>query len=120
MTLDIDDLENGLLFIEVDPFQDLADKYLGEDGRAELQNLLLEDPEAGPMEKETGGARKIRVALPGRGKSGGARVIYYYRKSRFVVYFLTLFPKNEKAALSDDDKKWIKKQIKKINEEDYP
>lgn len=45
---------------------------------AELQVILLENPLAGNLIKEGRGLRKLRVPLPGRGKSGGARVIYYF------------------------------------------
>jgi len=122
MTHGIEDLENGLLFIELERFEGLADKYLGMDGRAAVQEALLENPETGDTVEGTGGARKMRVALPGKakGKSGGARVIYYYRKSRSVVYLLSLYPKSLKANLSAEDKKALKAEIKKINEEDYP
>ena len=122
MAPDLEDLENGLLFIEIDRFGDVADEYLGDEGRAAVVDLLLENPEVGDTVEGTGGARKMRVALPGKGKgkSGGARVIYYYRKSRFVVYLLCLYPKSQQASLRAEDKRWLKAEIKKINAEDYP
>ena len=49
---------------------------------------------AGDVIAGTSGARKIRVALEGRGKRGGGRVIYYYRHARNAVFFLALYPKN--------------------------
>lgn len=42
----------------------------------ELQNVLLENPDAGDVIPDLAGARKIRIPLTGRGKSGGGRVIY--------------------------------------------
>jgi len=117
---DIESPKNGLLFVEIPPFETLADKYLGIEGRTELQNTLLENPDSGDMIQGAGGARKIRVALPGKGKSGGARVIYYYRSARNVLYFLTLYPKNKKTDVTSAEKKVLKNQIKQLNEEDYP
>jgi hypothetical protein len=38
--------------------------------------------------------RKLRWALPGRGKRGGLRVIYYFRVSESEIWMLTLYPKN--------------------------
>jgi len=59
--------------------------------------MLARDPECGEIIQGTGGVRKVRVALPGRGKSGGARVIYYFHSERLPVFALTVFAKNEKA-----------------------
>jgi hypothetical protein len=53
-----------------------AEMGLGDSELARLQSLLLMDPEAGDVIQGTGGARKVRIPLEGRGKSGGGRVIY--------------------------------------------
>jgi hypothetical protein len=112
--------EEGLMFLESPTFSRRADQYLGEAGRDILINTLLEDPESGKVIEDTDGARKIRVAMPGRGKSGGARVIYYYRHIQGAVFFLHIFPKNEKENLSADNKKDIRRQIQRIKAEAYP
>ena len=44
--------------------------------------------------------RKVRVALAGRGKSGGARVIYYFHSEKLPLFALTVFAKNERANLT--------------------
>ena len=41
-----------------------------------LQLELLRNPTKGDVMQGNGGLRKVRMKLPGRGKSGGARVIY--------------------------------------------
>jgi hypothetical protein len=69
-----------------------------------LEDMLLQDPEAGRVVQGTGGVRKIRVALPGRGKSGGARVIYYFRVTRHRVYLILAYPKNVKDTLTAREK----------------
>src|SRR5262245_44930631 len=48
----------------------------------------------------TGGVRKVRFVVGGRGKSGGVRVVYYFHNEAMPVYLLTVFAKNEKANLS--------------------
>ena len=53
-----------------------AEMGLGDSELARLQSLLFMDPEAGDVIQGTGGARKVRIPLEGRGKSGGGRVIY--------------------------------------------
>ena len=62
--------------------------------------MLARDPECGEIMQGTGGVRKVRVALAGRGKSGGARVIYYFHSERLPLFALTVFAKNERADLT--------------------
>lgn len=59
-----------------------------------LQNTILENPEVGDLIPGSGGLRKLRVALDGRGKRGGARVIYYWQVPASRVYLLLAYPKN--------------------------
>ena len=109
-----------ILFLEDEDFAKLAEQYLGDEGMATLQNELSANPDAGDLVSGTGGARKIRVALQGRGKSGGARVIYYFRDSRNAIFFLSLYPKNKKSDLTPKEKEAIKEQIRTIKEDVYP
>ena len=51
-----------------------------------------------------GGVRKIRIPLPGRGKRGGARVVFLFAGEDIPVFLLTVFAKNEKANLSAGDR----------------
>jgi hypothetical protein len=46
--------------------------------RDEVVTMIAADPSVGVVIPGTGGFRKVRVALQGGGKSGGARVIYYF------------------------------------------
>ncbi len=64
------------------------------------QDELLRNPEQGTLLGGCRGLRKIRMALPGRGKSGGARVIYLYLPDDHVLYFFLLFKKSDTANLS--------------------
>ena len=65
-------------FVQTPPFL-AAWKLMGLDEHAlsTLEDALLLNPEAGDLIEGTGGARKTRVQLDGRGKSGGGRVIYF-------------------------------------------
>ena len=83
---------------------------------AELEIALA--PIAWPVIAETGGARKARAARGGRGKSGGARIIYYAVTRRGVLYLLDVYAKSEKENLSDAEKHEIRKIIAAIEAED--
>ncbi len=61
---------------------------------------IAADPLAGVLIRGSGGVRKRRFGLDGRGKRGGARVIYYYHDDRLPVFLLTVFAKNEQSDLS--------------------
>ncbi|WP_414716216.1 MULTISPECIES: type II toxin-antitoxin system RelE/ParE family toxin [unclassified Thalassolituus] len=55
---------------------------------------------AGDILQGTGGIRKLRWSAQGRGKSGGARVVYFYHNGTMPLFLLTVFGKGEKANLS--------------------
>ena len=81
-------------FIETKLFSKLVDQYLSDDEYASLQRTLISDPESGDLIPESGGVRKIRWSIAGRGKRGGLRVIYYARVRQGIIWMLTLYPKN--------------------------
>ena len=76
-----------------------------------LEIELLKNPRAGDVIEGTGGARKLRIQLEGRGKSGGARVIYLDIYEKEHLYLLFAYPKNVQENLSADQKKAIAKLI---------
>jgi hypothetical protein len=79
-------------------------------------NILAADPEAGAIMPRCGGARKLRVAKPGRGKSGGYRVVTYYGGLGVPVFLLTVFGKGEKDNLSDAEKNALAKLTKRLRD----
>jgi len=89
-----------MVFIETPLFTRQLHKFLDDDSYAELQAMLMRNPEVGEVIQGTGGLRKVRVALPGRGKSGGAWVIYYWFNERDQIGLLMMYPKNVQADLS--------------------
>jgi len=82
---------------------------------AELEIALA--PTAWPVIQETGGARKARAARGGRGKSGGARIIYYVVTRRGVLYLLDVYAKSAKEDLTDAEKREIRKLVAAIDAE---
>lgn len=87
-------------FIETPQFTAQVMALGAEESLRRLQLELAQEPEAGDVLRGRDGFRKVRMALPGRGKSGGARVIYYYltRRKRIILFYL--FTKNEAANIS--------------------
>lgn len=84
---------------------------------AALERILLANPQAGDVIEGTGGARKLRIQLEGRGKRGGGRVIYLDVFEKEHLYLLFAYPKNVQDDLSPDQKKAIKKMIDLIKKE---
>ena len=79
-----------------------------------LEEALLENPQLGDVIEGTGGARKMRIQLEGRGKSGGGRVIYVDVFEKEKLYFLLAYPKNVQDNLTSDQKKMIRKLVEAI------
>ncbi|MGD0389155.1 MAG: addiction module toxin RelE [Tepidisphaeraceae bacterium] len=71
-----------------------------------LEIAILEDPSRPPVMSGTGGLRKIRFSgqRSSGGKSGGVRVCYAYFRQFGLIYLCAVFPKNEKANLSGQEK----------------
>ena len=81
---------------------------LSDDDLRELEIYLCKNLDCGDTLEGTGGVKKIRWAMEGRGKSGGARVIYLDIVFAAHIYLLTAFPKNEKANLSKAERNQMK------------
>lgn len=73
---------------------------MSEAERRTLVDWIAENPDGGDLIQGTGGVRKVRFAAPGRGKSGGYRVITFYRSERSPVFLLTVFAKGAKVTLT--------------------
>lgn len=98
-------------FIETPFFTKALEHYLDDDKYAKLQLHLNEHPEAGPIVPGSGGVRKLRWAVAGRGKRGGLRVIYYLRSARGEIWMLTLYRKNVREDIPAHLLKQMKETI---------
>ena len=86
--------------IETSTFTKQITALLSDEEYEEFQSRLAANPHLGPLIKGGGGIRKIRIAVGSRGKSGGARVIYYWAVRRDVILLLYAYPKNVAADLT--------------------
>lgn len=81
-----------------------------------LIEVLAAEPESGDIIQETGGLRKIRFAVGGKGKSGSVRVVYYFHNERVPVFLLTVFAKKEKDNLSKAERNALAKVARAIRD----
>jgi mRNA-degrading endonuclease RelE of RelBE toxin-antitoxin system len=100
-----------MIFIETSIFTKQVSSYLTDDEYRSLQWYLLEHPASGDIVKGSGGVRKIRWAREGQGKSGGVRVIYYWKKSDHEIWMLTIYSKTERSTIPGHILKLIAEEI---------
>jgi hypothetical protein len=80
-------------FIESSTFERVCPVYLDDDEYAELQQFMMQNPEAGQVVPGSGGIRKLRWTRPGTGKRGGLRVIHFVRYKPNEFWMLTMYAK---------------------------
>lgn len=81
-------------FIELEPFAQAREQLLDDSEFARLQLHLIAQPEAGDVVPGSDGCRKLRWALAGRGKRGGARIVYFLRLQADEIVLVTMYAKN--------------------------
>jgi hypothetical protein len=94
-----------------------AERLLDESEREGLITSLALNPLQGVLIKGTGGLRKMRVGFSGRGKRGGARVVYWFHSERCPIVLLALFAKNEASDLSADERQGLMKIVELLRED---
>lgn len=101
-------------FIQTAYYATRAKKLLTDDDQRKVEELICENPFGGELQA---GVRKIRIPLEGRGKSGGARVVYYFIERKGKVYLLDVFAKNQKASLTKAEQHEIRRLTKVLEAE---
>jgi hypothetical protein len=97
--------------VETRPFIQDAKSRLTDEERIALIEMIAADPTCGVVMEGTGGVRKVRFAIRGRGKSGGVRVVYYFQSVTLPIFLLAVFAKNEKANLSKAERNALAKLV---------
>ncbi|WP_197023777.1 type II toxin-antitoxin system RelE/ParE family toxin [Microbulbifer sp. HZ11] len=82
-----------------------------------LQEALIRRPDSGSLIQGSGGLRKIRWKLDGRGKSGGIRVIYYWVVDAHQIRMLYAYPKGQQEDLSKEQLKALQKIVERWSDE---
>ncbi len=98
-------------FRETSLFTKRVLELLTDEEYSKLQWRLIEFPEAGDVIKGSGGIRKIRQTAKGKGKRGGARVIYYFAAKNQEIYMLDIYAKNEQTDLSREQIRELKSLV---------
>ena len=101
-----------MIFIETNTFTKLIGSYLIDDEYRGLQSFLLEHPDAGKIVRGSGGVRKLRWAIAGKGKRGGIRVIYYWKRIDNEIWLLTAYGKSERDTIASHILRQIAEEIK--------
>lgn len=105
-----------MVIIETSVFTKQVHELLEDDDYRKLQIALVNRPNTGSVIRGGGGLRKVRWALPGRGKRGGVRVIYYWVVEQEQLLMLFIYPKNERNDLTPAQLRILRR----IVEEEYP
>ena len=101
-----------MIFIETTTFTKLIVSYLSDDEYRGLQGFMLEHPDSGKIIRGSGGVRKLRWATAGKGKSGGIRVIYYWKRADNEVWLLTVYGKSKRETIPSHVLRQIAEEIK--------
>ena len=101
-------------FIETPHFTRQITALMPDEPYRLVQNELAQNPHAGDLIPGGGGIRKIRAALPGIGKRGGSRIIYYWQKSKDRIFMLVVYAKAHKTDLDPEQTAAFKTLVKEI------
>jgi hypothetical protein len=98
-----------MVFIETPIFTADVCVLLSDEEYADLQQHLIAVPNAGAVIAGTGGLRKIRWTVAGKGKRGGTRVIYYHVVAQAQIRMILIYRKGIKDDLTPKEKTVLRK-----------
>jgi hypothetical protein len=100
-------------FIETSIFTRQVTALLTDDEYSQLQVALVAHPGIGTVIPHSGGLRKVRWSINGRGKRGGVRAIYYWIVAEDQILMLFMYSKNEKDDLTPQQLKVLRDIVEK-------
>ena len=99
-------------FVETAIFTKSLHETLSDEKYRSVQLSLLLRPSHGPVIRGSGGLRKVRCRVQGRGKRGGVRIIYYWDEANDVIYLLFIYKKVEQDDLTPQQLKILRKLVR--------
>lgn len=101
--------------IETDAYlRDAKDARMSDDEMENVVTIIAANPRIGEIMPGRGGARKVRVAKPGVGKSGGYRLITYFAGEDVPVFLITAFGKGDKVSLTKGERNALAALTKRL------
>ena len=102
-----------MVIIETRMFTRQITELMPDDLYREFQEALWINPTLGTLIPGSGGLRKVRWKLPGIGKRGGVRVIYYWYSPAVQIYMLLAYGKSEQKNLTPQQLKVLKTLVER-------
>jgi hypothetical protein len=108
-------------FVETSEFTEWVQAYMSDEALSGLQQELLHEPDRGSVMPGCGGLRKMWVAdsRRGKGKRGGARVIYLHIEELDLIHLITVYGKDQKDDLSADEKKLYRELVRFLKDQSW-
>ena len=100
--------------VETQAFITASKGCLTEEERLDAITMIAKNPECGDLIPGGGGIRKVRFAIGGRGKRGGARIVYYFHSEKVPIFMLTVIAKSERIDLSRSELKVLANAAKTL------
>jgi hypothetical protein len=102
------------MVVETVPYLADADRLFSAEEQVAIVDIVSVNPRCGVVMPGTGGVRKLRVPTSGRGKRGGARVIFLFGGEDVPVFLLAGFAKNEKSDLSQAERNRLARTAREL------
>lgn len=106
-----------MTFVELPSVTQRITELVDDSIYAEFQRDLLLRPDKGDVIRHAGGLRKVRLRMPGRGKRGGARVIYLHLPKHETVVLFYVYTKAQREDLSSDQLKRLREAVAVIKQQ---
>jgi hypothetical protein len=109
-------MDHAIEFIETHLFTKQIKVIATDDELRQLQHELIAQPKKGDLIQDTGGLRKVRMAIGNQGKSNSTRIVYFLA-TKEIIYLIMAYPKSVKDSLTKAEKAELKKLTKLLKNE---